>query len=101
MSLCGIEKEAELTISQDLLLAWLEQFRSHSDADLMENSMQLADFNVQLTGSFYPDRAGHMTMDQKSTALLESVNQTMKVSSSRVGAAMALMTSFRTQNEWH
>ena len=44
MSLRGIEKEAELTISQDLLFAWLQQFRSHSEADVMANSIQLADF---------------------------------------------------------
>ena len=104
MSLRGIENEAELTISQDLLFAWLEQFRSHSDADLMENSMQLADFLQRSIVRhkkrwFFPGRAGHMTMDQKSTSLLESVNKTMKHSGIKVGSAMSLMTSFRTQND--
>ena len=105
MSLRGIENEAELTISQDLLFAWLEQFSSHADADLRANSIQLADFLHHSIVRhqkrwFFPGRSGHMTLDQKSTSLLESVNQTMKISSSnKVRAAMSLLTSFRTQND--
>ena len=105
MSLRGIENDAEFTISLKLLFTWLGQFRSHSDADIISNSMQLEGF---LHSSiirhrkrwFFPGRVGHMTMDQKSTSLLESVNQTTKVSSSnKVRATMSLLTSFRTQDD--
>ena len=105
MSLRGIENDEEYTLSLELLFTWLKQFRSHSDADIISNSMQLEGF---LHSSiirhrkrwFFPGRVGHMTMDQKSTSLLESVNQTIKNSSSnKVRASMSLLTSFRTQDD--
>jgi hypothetical protein len=105
MSLRGIETEAEYNISLKLLFTWLEKFRSHSDADIIANSMQLEAFLHRSIFRhrkrwFFPGRVGHMTMDQKSTSLLESVNQTIKFSSGKeVQATMSLLTSFRTQDD--
>ena len=105
MSPRGIENEAELTISMELLFAWLRHFRSHADDDLVSASQQLEGFlhsSIFRHGKrwFFPGRVGHMTLDQKATSLLESVNQTTKKSSGNTTqATMLLLTSFRTQDD--
>ena len=105
MSLRGIENEDEFNMSAELLFTWLKQFHFHADTDMVSNSMKLESF---LQSSifrhkkrwFFPGRVGHMTLDMKSTSLLESVNQTIKVSSgNNTRATMSLLTSFRTQDD--
>lgn len=106
MSLSGVETEEEFQISLRLLRKWL--FELHCDRNkpthIRHNATVLDEF---LTKSimphkdrwFFPGRNRRMTLDQKATSAVESINQKTKWASGKhVTPSMSLRESLRTMD---
>jgi hypothetical protein len=106
MSLSGVETEEEFQVSLRLLRKWL--FELHCDTNkprhLRHNATVLDEF---LTKSimphkdrwFFPGRNRRMTLDQKATSAVESINQKIKWASGKhVTPSMSLCESLRTMD---
>jgi len=105
VNLGGVETEEEFQTSKNLLYEWLHVLSQGDDPEVRQNSIVLESFLSQKIIHhkkkwFLPGRRRRMTLNQKATSLLESVNQTMKYASSRkVTPNMSLLTSLKTQDD--
>lgn len=106
MSLGGVETEEEFQISLWLLRKWLYELHCNmsNSTHLRHNATILDEF---LTKSilphqdrwFFPGRNRRMTLDQKATSAVESINQKIKWASGKhVSPNMSLRESLRTMD---
>ena len=99
-----METNEEFQVSKSLLKEWFKSLRCSPDEDVIANSVILEEFlerDIMHHKSrwFLPERDGRMTLDNKTTSILENVNSTMKTKCiKRVQPNMSLLTSYMTQD---
>jgi hypothetical protein len=102
MRLGGVENDAEFDESLRMLRSWLSSFRDDTNRVHRENAHTLDDFLTMKimphkSRFFFAGRDRRMTLDQKATSALESINQKIKVmSGKRVSPNMSLLETIRT-----
>ena len=105
MGLGGVESEAEYIISLEALKKYLRDFSLSGSDELRQNGVVLEAFlkkSIEPHKSrwFFPERAHLMTFNMKATSMLESVNHTIKVKSSKVVTpCMSMLESLQTQDD--
>jgi hypothetical protein len=105
MGLGGVESEAEYHVSLEALKKYLGDFSASDSRELKHNAVVLEEFLSQKIEHhksrwFFPGRAHLMTFNMKATSMLESMNHTIKVKSSKVVTpCMTMLESLQTQDD--
>ena len=106
-SLGGVENDTEFNRSYRMLRLWLASYadeRKCHDKKHRDNAKMLDEFlwmkiMPHKTRFFFPGRGRRMTLDEKATSALESINQTIKVmAGKKVTPNMSMRESLRTMD---
>ena len=105
MCLGGVESEEEFEVSKNLLTKWLKDTHDLEPSDAMKHNALTLDVFLRKGilehkhRWFFPDKKFHLTLNQKATSRVESVNQTMKYKASKiVKPNMTMLESLQAQD---
>ena len=106
MGLSGVESEDEFNLSKRMLDDWLWDTYESDDLPkaVRENAVTLGSFlwkNLLYHKPrwFFPDRKFHLSLNQKTTSKVETLNQTMKYKASKiVKPNMTMLQSLQSQD---